>query len=95
VEAVLFKGLANVADAAVHHIGGGNNVGASLGVREGRFGEELAGGVVVDFAVFYDAAMPVVGIFTEADVGDNEQVGGGFFDFLYGALDDAGFGPGL
>jgi hypothetical protein len=64
-------------------------------VGEGHLGEELAGCVVVDLVVFDYAAMAVVGVFAEANVGDNKEVRRSLFDFLYGALDNSGFGPGL
>ena len=41
------------------------------------------------FAVFDDAAVAVVGVFAEADIGDDDEVELGFADGFDGALNDA------
>ena len=64
------------ADAAVHHVGRRDEVGARLGVRHGDAREQLDGRVVVDLAARTEhAARAVVGELAEADVGDDRQLG--------------------
>ena len=76
-------------DAAVHHVGGGDDVGAGARVRQRLLGEDFERGVVGDFTVFDDAAVAVVGVFAEADVGDDDEIEIRFADGFDGALDDA------
>lgn len=98
VEAGLIEGLADGADAAVHHIAGGDDIGAGFGVADGGFGEELEGGVILDGPVgafFFDnAAVAVAHVFAEADVGNDEEIGEFLFEEADGLLDDAIFGVG-
>ena len=70
--------LANRAHHAVHHAAGRHHVGTGPRVAEGLTGDQLQRGVVVDVrasgALVHHAAMPVIGVFAKADVGDQEQV---------------------
>src|SRR5256885_11349140 len=52
-------------------------------------GEELEGRIVVDVAILYQAAVAVVGILAEADVGDEEQARRRLADGAERARDDA------
>ena len=62
------------ADLAVHHPRRGDDVGARLGLGHRDPGVELEGGVVVDLApVVEDAAVAVVGVLVEAEVGDEHD----------------------
>ena len=65
-------------DHAVHHAGGGDHVGAGAGVADGLLGQERQRGVVVDVHPAADlgqrAAMAVVGVLAEAQVGDHQQI---------------------
>jgi hypothetical protein len=87
------KGGTDGADAAVHHVAWGDEIGAGIGVADGGAGEEIERGIVEDAglrsALIDDAAMAVGGVFAEADVGDHEELGQGFFEELHGLLDDA------
>ena len=47
-ESRLVQGLADGADPAVHHVGGGDHVGPGPGVGQRRAREQRQGGVVVD-----------------------------------------------
>src|SRR6202035_2624397 len=60
--------------AAVHHVGGRDDVGPGAGMREGLLGEDFKRGVVGDFSVFDDAAVAVIGVFAEADVGNDQEI---------------------
>ena len=62
------------ADLAVHHPGRGDDVGPGLGLGHGHLGVALEGQVVVDVApVVEDAAVAVVGVLVEAQVGDEHH----------------------
>jgi hypothetical protein len=67
----------NHADAAVHHVARRNRVGARVGMRDRRFGQQLDRQVVVDLAVADEAAVTVRGVLAEADVADHGQLGMG------------------
>ena len=71
--------LADRLDHAVHHAGRGDHVGAGAGVADGLLGQERKRGVVVDVDAAADfgqgAAVPVVGVFAEAEVGDHQEIG--------------------
>ena len=72
------------ADPAVHHVAGGDHVGPRSRVDHGGPRQDLEGGVVVDFEVTplvlaENAAMPVIGVLVDADVGDDQELGGGLF----------------
>ncbi len=76
-------------DAAVHHVGGRDDVGSGAGVGDGTGGEPFERGVVVDVAVDDLAAVAVAGVLAVADVGDDDEFGVGGFDGADGLLDDA------
>ena len=64
------------ADAAVVHVRGSDAVGACFGVGHGDVADAVDGqGVVETAVVAEDAAVAVGGVFAEADVGDDEEVG--------------------
>src|SRR5579859_6209371 len=77
----------NGGDAAVHHVGWRDDVGAGASVREGLLGEDGDRRIVGDVAVFNYAAVAVVGVFAEANVGDDEKFQIGLADGFDGALD--------
>ena len=62
--------------AAVHHVGGRDDVGAGPGVRQRDPREQRERRVVVDVAVADDAAVAVRGVLVEADVGHDERAPG-------------------
>ncbi len=71
--AALVERLADGADAAVHHVRRRDDVGAGGGVRDGRSHELLDRRIVGDLVVDDDAAVAVVGVLAQADVGDDEH----------------------
>ena len=73
--ALLVELVADRGDPAVHHVAGGDDVGAGLGVRDRGAREQLEGDVVVDLAVAEEPAVPMRRVFAQADVGDHGQVG--------------------
>ena len=75
-EALAVELGADRADAPVHHVRRGDDVGAGARVADGGPREQLERGVVVDGAVVaQDAAVAVVGVLAQAHVGDHEQLG--------------------
>jgi hypothetical protein len=75
---VLVERLADGADPAVHHVGRRDDVGAGRGVRERRPGQVGERAVVVDLDEAgrigpQRAAVPVLGVLAEADVGPQRQ----------------------
>jgi len=58
-------------------------------------GQQIKGCVVVDRIASDHAAMTVVGVLAQADVGDHHQIGHLVFDGFYSSLHDAVFGIGL
>jgi hypothetical protein len=94
------EGDADGFDAAIHHVGGGDDVGSGLGERGGGFGDEGYAGVVFDGIVVTvagdEAAVAVGGVLTEADVGDEDEgiEGTVLFEGAEALLDDALFVPG-
>ena len=73
--AALVERLADRADPAVHHVRRRDDVGAGRRMRDGRAHELLDRRIVGDLVVDDDAAVAVVGVLAEADVGDDEHVG--------------------
>ena len=69
----LVERRADAADAAVHHVGRRDDVGAGRGVRQRGARQLLDGHVVGNLVVDEDAAVPVRRVFAEADIGDDEQ----------------------
>jgi hypothetical protein len=82
-------------DPAVHHVRRGHHVGTGLGMGQGRPGQKIQGTVVVDGMAVHKAAVAVVGILAQADIGDHASSGSAVFDGANGPLDDAVFGVGL
>ena len=84
---------------AVHHPAGGDHVGARPGVDDRLLGQELQGAIVVDVGpsggVAQRAAMAVVGVFAEADVGHQQQLRGSLLGHADGLGDDAGVAGGI
>ncbi len=78
---------------AVHHPAGRHQIGPGLSVTDGLATQQFQRGVVVHIRsarrVGQHAAMTVVGIFTKADVGDDQQLGCGLFDGGQALLDNA------
>ena len=72
---------ANRPDHAVHHAARGDHVGAGPGVDHRLLGQQLERGVVVDVRaagrVAGHAALPVVGVLAETDVGDDQEIARG------------------
>ena len=74
LEAALVERLADRADAAVHHVGRRDDVGAGRGVRQRRAHQLLDGGVVDDLIVDQMPQWPCDGVLAQADVGHDQQV---------------------
>ena len=55
---------------------------------KGCLGQNLQGCVVVYFVIDQKSAVSMVGVFAEADVGDDQQIGGLILQFPDGALDN-------
>ena len=72
-EARRVEGRADRAHAPVHHVGGRDHVGAGPRVRDRLDGEQLEGRIVVHVAVLHHAAVAVVGVFAETDVGHEDE----------------------
>ena len=67
---------ADRADAAVHHVRGGDDVGAGFGLDQGLVDQDRAGGVVEDIArLVDDPVMAVRRIGIERDVGEHADFG--------------------
>ncbi len=87
---------ADRADAAVHHVGRRDDVGAGLGVRDGLLDERLDGLVVDDVAGIVD--QPVLAVRRERierDVGDDAELRIRFLERAHGTLREAFGIPGL
>ncbi len=94
-QARLVEGAADRPDAAVHHVGGRDEVGACLGVRHRHPREQVDRRVVVHIAVRAEhAARAVVRELAEADVRDDRQLGRRGADRADAALHDAVVVPG-
>lgn len=89
-EAALVEGLADDADAAIHHIGGGDDIDAGLGVEDGHTCEHGDGGVIFDIGLvgIENAIVTVRGVGIEGDIGDDEEFGEVFFELSDGAKDE-------
>ena len=82
------------AHPAVHHVAGRHDVRAGFGVAGGGPREQFQRWVVQDFSALHDAAMPVLHVFAQTHVGDDEQRRQFLFQKPDGLLDDAIFGVG-
>ena len=71
-EAGVIEHVADAADAAVHHVGRRDDVGAGGGVRERGARQLLDRRVVDDLLAVEDAAVAVRGVLAQADVGDDD-----------------------
>ena len=66
----VFEGFADGEDAAVHHVGRGDDLRACVGVAQGLFYQNFDGFVVEDVAVCIgQPVLPVDGVGVEGDVG--------------------------
>jgi len=57
-------------------------------MRQRLRGEDFESGIVGDLAIFDDAAVAVVGVLAQADVGDYQEIEIRFADGFDGALND-------
>ena len=90
-----FQRLADRADTAVHHVAGGDDVGAGACVRERLLHERLDGLVVDDVAAVVDQpVLAVRGVGIERDVGDHAQLRETLLERTHGALHQAFVIPG-
>ncbi len=94
---------ADGAHHAVHHAGGGDDIRSGFGVADRHFAENIQRGVVEDVAFgevrigeipalvrqVQQPAMPVTGVFAEADIGHDDHFGEFAFDGAYRPLDDS------
>ena len=94
-EARLVEALADRPHPPVHHVRGGDDVGARLRVRDGHPGEQRQGRVVLHLAVLDDAAVAVRGVLAQAHVGDDQQLLAGGADRADRLLHDAVVGVAL
>ena len=86
-KAVAFQGLADLADAAVHHVRGRHHVGAGLGVGHRLLDQGGDGDVVKHIAVLVeDAVLAVGGERVQGHVGDHAHLRHRLFDRPGGAL---------
>jgi hypothetical protein len=58
----------------VHHVARRNDVRARLRMRRGLARQHLERRIIVDVAIPNDAAMAVVSVFAQANVGDDDEV---------------------
>ena len=72
--AVRLQGLADGADAAIHHVGRRDDVAAGLGLHQGLTHEGLQGDVVDDLAATHQAVVAVAGVGIERDVEQDADV---------------------
>ena len=80
---------------AVHHVRWRDHVRPCLGVGQRGPGQEIQRGVVVDGMPFDDAAMAVIGVFAQTDIGNDHQIRQFVLDLADGPLHDAFFGVSL
>ena len=73
----------------VHHVGRSDDIGSRLGMSQRRFRQQLQSGVVENFIALDHAAMAMVGVLVNTDIGDDHHLGYGRFYLANGALDDA------
>ena len=78
LEAVLIQLIADGGDAAIHHVGGRNDIGARLGQRYSGLRQQVERGIVIDVELVaipsHHAAVAVRGVLAQADVGDQHQL---------------------
>ena len=88
-EAIAVERLADGVDAAIHHVGRRDEIGAGVRVRERGLGDELQRAIVVDLAIDHDAAVSVGGVLAETDVGNDDEIRIGVLQHAHRLLDDA------
>ena len=79
---------ADRADAAVHHVGGRDDVAAGFGLHQRLLDQHFDGFVIEDHAVAQQAVMAVAGIGIERDIAEDADVGHFFLDRADGAADE-------
>ena len=84
---LVVQGAAQCGNLTIHHRRGGHYVGPGCSVRDGRTRQEIQARVVVHPAVPHQAAVAVVRVLAQADVGDHCQVRRSALDGPYGLLD--------
>ena len=89
LKSVFIEHFSNCADAAVHHVRRRDNVGAGARVRKRLLRQNLECRVIRHFSVLDDAAVAVIGVFAQADVGNDQQFQIGLSNALDGALHHA------
>ena len=88
-ELVFVEHLSNRADTAIHHIRGRDDISAGARVRKRLLRQDSQRRVIRHFSVLHDAAVAMIGVFAQADVGDDEQFQVGLSNALDGALHNA------
>ena len=80
IEVAFIQSLADLGHPAIHHVGGGDHIGAGFGMGQGCAGQQIEGGVVIDAVAFHDPAMSMICILAQAYIGNDYQFGKFFFD---------------
>ena len=65
-----------------------------MGMGNGRSGQQIEAGIIIDDVALHHATMAVVSVLTEADIGDDDQFRLAVFDGFDRPLDDAVAGIG-
>jgi hypothetical protein len=78
----------DAADAAVHHVGGGDHVAAGLGLDDGLLDQHVEGLVVDDIAVAHQPVLAVGGEGIERHVAQDADLGHRLLDRAHGAADE-------
>jgi len=60
--------------APVHHVAGGHHIGAGPDMGQGGFGQKLQGGVVKHVLPLNEAAVTVVCVFTQTNIGYHQNL---------------------
>ena len=71
LKAILVQCLADCAHPSIHHIRGTHHVSTRSGMRYGRLCQKLQGMVVINIATCNDTTVPVIGVFTQTDIGEH------------------------
>ena len=74
-EVVFIQSFADFGNPAIHHVGRGDHIGAGFGMGQGRAGQQIKGGVIVDDVAFHNSAMSMIRILAQANIGDDHQFG--------------------
>lgn len=92
-KAGLIEVEADCADAAIHHIGRGDEVGTGLGLEDGHAGEDLDGAVIIDLLSIEgeDPIMAMGSVGIEGDIGPDLDLREVLFEEADGA-EEEGFG---